>query len=158
MSDDQIKSAEQLAKEALAEADAEVESSNKVAETLGTLQNLIERHALNLEEISKQLKETNESLRSVFENDTTLTEAENEAQSFTSKVKERKSQLQSDPQVTSLKIKIGELKEQQKELEETLSNHLINYHSLTNSKSFDTSDGDQWDFSIKAKIRPRGKK
>ncbi len=157
MSDDQIKTAEDLAKEALAEADAEVENSNKVAETLGTLQNLIERHALNLEEIRKQIKETGESLRSVFENDTTLTDAEAEAQAFTSKVKERKSQLQSDPQVTSLKIKIGELKEQQKELEETLSNHLINYHSLTNSRSFDTSDGDQWDFSIKAKIRPRKK-
>ena len=83
---------------------------------------------------------------------------EREAQVHTSKMKERKSQLQSDPQVTSLKIMIAELKEQQKELEETLSNHLINYHSLTNSKSFDTSDGDQWDFSIKAKIRPRGKK
>jgi DNA repair ATPase RecN len=158
MSDDQIKSAEQLAKEALEEADAEVESSNKVAETLGTLQNLIERHALNLEEIRKQIKETNESLRSVFENDTTLSTAQEEAQAVTSKVKERRSQLQSDPQVTSLKIKVGELKEQQKELEETLSNHLINYHSLTNSKSFDTSDGDQWDFSIRAKIRPRGKK
>ncbi|MCC6710779.1 MAG: hypothetical protein IT416_00275 [Candidatus Pacebacteria bacterium] len=158
MSDDQIKSAEQLAKEALAEADAEVESSNKVAETLGTLQNLIERHALNLEEIRKQIKETNESLRSVFENDTTLSTAQEEAQAVTSKVKERRSQLQSDPQVTSLKIKVGELKEQQKELEETLSNHLINYHTLTNSKSFDTSDGDQWDFSIRAKIRPRGKK
>jgi len=52
---------------------------------------------------------------------------------------------------------IGELKEQQKEIEETLSNHLINYHAMTNSKSFDTSDGDQWDFSIKAKIRPRKK-
>lgn len=155
MSDDQIKTAEELAKEALAEADQEVEQSNKVAETLNTLQNLIERHALDLEEIRKQMKEKRESLRSFFENDTTLAEAEAEAQAFTTKVKERKSQLQSDPQVTSLKIQIGELREQQKELEETLSNHLVNYHSMTNSKSFDTSDGDQWDFSIKAKIRPR---
>jgi len=138
--------------------DDEVENSNKVADTLNTLQNLIERHALSAEEVRKQIKEKQESLRSVFENDSTLAEAEAEAQVHTSKMKERKSQLQSDPQVTSLKIMIAELKEQQKELEETLSNHLINYHSLTNSKSFDTSDGDQWDFSIKAKIRPRGKK
>ncbi|NCN45064.1 MAG: hypothetical protein COU63_00620 [Candidatus Pacebacteria bacterium CG10_big_fil_rev_8_21_14_0_10_36_11] len=164
MSDDQkTKNSEDLAMEALTQAthvggDDEVENSNKVADTLNTLQNLIERHALSAEEVRKQIKEKQESLRSVFENDSTLAEAEAEAQVHTSKMKERKSQLQSDPQVTSLKIMIAELKEQQKELEETLSNHLINYHSLTNSKSFDTSDGDQWDFSIKAKIRPRGKK
>ena len=47
---------------------------------------------------------------------------------------------------------------QQKELEETLSNHLVNYHSLTHSNSFDTSDGDQWEFSITAKIKPRKKR
>lgn len=157
MSDDQIKAAEELAKEALAEADAEVANSDKVAETLNTLQGLIERHALELEELRKQMKEKRSSLRSVFENDTPLAEAEAEAEVYTNKLKERKSQLQSDPQVTSLKIQISELREQQKELEETLSNHLVNYHSMTNSKSFDTSDGDQWDFQIKAKIRPRKK-
>jgi hypothetical protein len=56
-----------------------------------------------------------------------------------------------------LKVKISELREEQKELEETLSGHLVNYHSITNSNSFDTSDGDQWEFSIKAKIKPRKK-
>lgn len=163
MSNDPVKTGEDVAMEALAKAthagveSDEVDASNKVADTLNTLQNLIERHALEMEEIHKNLKEKQESLRSVFENDTTLATAEAEAEVYTSKMKERKSQLQTDPQVTSLKIQIGELKEQQKEIEETLSNHLINYHSLTNSKSFDTSDGDQWDFSIKAKIRARKK-
>ena len=158
MTDDKPRSAEDLANEALdTSVDSEVEDSNKLAETLNTLQSLIERHAMSLEEIRKQMKEKKDSLRSVFENDTTLAEAEAEAKVHTTKMKERKSQLQSDQQVTSLKIMIGELKEQQKEIEETLSNHLINYHTMTNSKSFDTSDGDQWDFSIKAKIRPRKK-
>ena len=73
------------------------------------------------------------------------------------KVKERKAQLQTNPAAMSLKAKIGELREQQKELEETLSNHLVNYHSLTHSHSFDTSDGDQWEFTITAKIKPRKK-
>lgn len=156
------KSGEDLAMDALSQAthvggDDEVAKSNKVAETLTTLQNLIERHALDMEELRKEMKEKRDSLRSFFENDTALGEAQAEAEVFTTKMKERKSQLQSEPQVTSLKIQISELREQQKEIEETLSNHLINYHSLTNSRSFDTSEGDQWDFSIRAKIRPKKK-
>mgnify|MGYP004003652369 FL=1 len=95
------KSGEDMAMDALAQAthvggDDEVAKSNKVAETLTTLQNLIERHALDMEELRKQMKEKRESLRSFFENDTALGEAQAEAEVFTTKMKERKSQLQSD--------------------------------------------------------------
>ena len=81
---------------------------------------------------------------------------ENEIEKVNQTLKERRSQLQNDAQVTTLKIDIAELNEQKKELEETLSNQLVSYHSLTNSTSFDTSDGDQWEFKIHAKIK--GKK
>lgn len=158
-----LESGEDLAAKALAESagegmeDAEVEASDKMAETLTTLQNLIERHANALEDIKEKLKDNRTSLRDVMENDPTLSEAKAEMETHSLKVKERKSQLQSTPESMGLKVKISELREQQKELEETLSNHLVNYHSLTNSNSFDTSDGDQWEFSIKAKIKPRKK-
>ena len=59
-----------------------------------------------------------------------------------------------DPTVVRLKNDIGELNEQKKEIEEALSNHLVNYYQLTNSKSIDTSDGDQREFVIRAKIKP----
>lgn len=139
-----------------ASEDEEVAKSNELAETLSSLQNLIEKHAMELTRISSELKEKRDSLKSVFENDVQLEEAKAEVEKQTMALKERKSQLQSDPQVTSLKTDIAELNEQKKELEETLSNHLVNYHTLTNSTSFDTSSGDQWEFNIKAKIK--GKK
>ena len=82
-------------------------------------------------------------------------EAKEEVEKHTEAMKERRVQLQNDPQSTSLKIDVAELNQQKKELEETLSNHLVNYHALTNSTSFDTSDGDQWDFSIRAKIKAK---
>ena len=158
----QISSSDDLAIDALSQAsqtaddsDDELAKSNELAETLDSLQNLIEKHARELTRIEGELKEKRQSLKNVFDNDIQLTEAKEEADKFTQTMKERKVQLQNDPQSTSLKIDIAELGQQKKELEETLSNHLVNYHSLTNSMSFDTSDGDQWDFSIKAKIKAK---
>jgi chromosome segregation ATPase len=173
---DQLQSGDDLALDALSQAsqdtpalsdssgaanvseDEELASSNKLAETLGSLQRVIERNASELDELGKKLKEKRELLRNVFENDTQLNEAQQQVQTFSSQLKERKSQLQADPQVTSLKVQIGEVNEQKKEIEETLSNHLLNYYSLTNSTSFDTSDGDQWDFSVRAKVKARKNK
>lgn len=135
--------------------DDEVAASDQIAESLTYLQQIIERNAQELGRIQEELKQKRESLKSVFENDPQLAETEEQAQAVSMQVKERKSQLQNSPQATQLKNGIGELNEQKKEIEETLSNHLVNYYSLTNSTSFDTSDGDQWEFQIKAKVNPR---
>lgn len=163
MADDQkqINASDDLALDALSQASKgaevkdEVEQSNELAETLTSLQNLIEKHARELTRIDGELKEKRQSLKSVFDNDVQLMEAKEEVEKHNEAMKERKVQLQNDPQSTSLKIDVAELNQQKKELEETLSNHLVNYHALTNSMSFDTSDGDQWDFSIKAKIKAK---
>lgn len=137
--------------------ESEAMESDKLADTLNHLQNIIERNANELARINAELKERRDSLKSVFENDQQLSEAQDHVQEMTNAVKERRTQLQNDPQATSLKAKIGDLNEQKKEIEETISNHLINYFGLTNSKSFDTSDGDQWEFDIKAKVKSRKK-
>lgn len=138
--------------------DDEVAASDQIAETITSLQNLIERHADELDEVKSQIKEHRQSLRNVFENDPQLAEAQEQAQQVTAQVKDRKSKLMSDPTVTTLKVKIGELNEQKKEIEETLSNHLVNFFGLTNSTSFDTSDGDQREFTIRAAVKGGGRK
>ncbi|MGD9129170.1 MAG: hypothetical protein PVJ09_01655 [Candidatus Woesebacteria bacterium] len=135
--------------------DDELAASDQLATTLTSLQNLIERNAEELMKIKAELKEKRESLRNVFDNDSKLTEAKQQADSYTHEVKARKSQLQADPQVTNLRVEVSELNEQRKEIEESLSNHLLNLYQLTNSTSFDTSDGDQWEFMIKARIKSR---
>lgn len=145
------------ADEDLSEQD-EIDQSDELATTLTALQNVIERHAQNLQKIQKDIKLRRDSLRSVFENDAQLAEAQQQVNEISTQLKTRKTQLESDPQATTLKVQIGELNEQKKELEEALSNHLVNYYQLTNSKSFDTSDGDQWDFEVHAKVKPRKSK
>lgn len=171
MSTTPTKTGDDLAQEALEEAtqgasilptssatpDDEVAASDQLAQTLTSLQNVIERNATELERLANELKEKREMFKNIFDNDTELSEATAQAQVITEQVKQRKSKLQSDPQATTLKVQIGELTEQKKEIEEALSNHLVNYHQITGSKSFDTSDGDQWEFDIKARVKTRKK-
>lgn len=135
----------------------EVKASDDLAETLTSLQNLIERNANELERVGNALKEKRESLKSVFENDSALQEVTDSATAMQQQVKERKSLIANSAQATSLKAQIGELNQEKKEIEETLSNHLVNYYTMTNSKSFDTSSGDQWEFSIRAKVKGKPK-
>lgn len=136
-------------------SDDEIAASDELASTLQSLQNVIERNAQQLQKIQEELKHKRESMKNVFENDTLLAEAQEQAALYSNQLKERKAKLQTDPQVTSLKVQVGELNEQKKEIEEALSNHLVQYYQLTNSKSFDTSDGDQWEFSVRAKVKAK---
>lgn len=132
--------------------ETEIVESNKIGQTISSLQSVIERNAAELARLKKEIKVKRESLKTVFENDVELQQAEDAAQDVLRVVKERKSKMQSNPEVTGLKVTIAELNEQKKEIEETLSNHLVNYHTITNSMSFDTSDGDQCEFKIQAKV------
>jgi uncharacterized phage infection (PIP) family protein YhgE len=158
-----LQSGDDLAAAALAstsmtdESTDETTASNELADTLNHLQNVIERNADQLTKLSNELKLKRESLKNVFDNDAQLAEAAEEQQRQSQQVKERKAQLQNSSEALQLKTQIGELNEQKKEIEDTLSNHLLNYYQLTNSTSFDTSDGDQWEFNIKAKVKGKKK-
>ncbi len=142
---------------ASAKGDDEIEQSNQVAETLTALQKIIERNADKLDELKDQIKEIRESLKGVFENDSELGVAEDQVKEFSTQVKQRKSQLATSPVAMQLKAKQGDLQEQKKEIEESLSNHLLNYYELTHSTSFDTSDGDQREFSLHAAVKGKKK-
>lgn len=133
----------------------EAAASDQLAETLANLQALIERHAHNLIDVESKLKEKRQMLKNVFDNDEKLSEVENTVAEASKALKERKTQITNDGQVVSLKLQIAEVNQEKKEIEEALSNHLVNYHQLTGSTSFDTADGDQWDFSIRAKVKPK---
>lgn len=146
--------ADDLATQALNEA----AESDKFAETLQSLEQVIERNAQNLEEVKNELKERRQMLRNYFENDTQLSEAEEQLSEFKTGVKARKMVLQEEPQAVEIKIKLKELNERKKEIEESLSNHLVNHHRLTNAHSFDTSDGDQWEYTVSAKVKSRPNK
>jgi small-conductance mechanosensitive channel len=135
--------------------DDETEASDQIAETVTSLQGVIERNADQLDELKAKTKLLREQLKSIFDNDTELAEATQMSEQVTTQVKERKSKLKADPQVTRLQVELTEVAQQKKEIEEALSDHLVNFFQLTSSKSFDTSDGDQREFVIKASVKSK---
>ena len=145
-----------LAQEALANnEDAEVEASNKIAETLNALQGVIERNAHELQNLEKTLHEKREMLKNMLDNNTEVSEAEAKAKALTDELKQKKAKVAADPASVALKLEVAEISQNKKEIEEALSEHLVNYHQLTGSTSFDTSDGDQWEFNIKARVKAK---
>ena len=151
---DQSQNSQDLATQALDES----QRSDQFAETLQSLEKVIERNANQLNELKEELKKRRQMLKNYFENDVQLAEAEEQAIDYKNQVKERKLGLQLEPQVVDLQVKIKELRERQKEIQETLSNHLVNHYRMTNSTSFDTSDGDQWEYQVQAKIKAKPKR
>lgn len=134
---------------------SEVEKSDQFAETLQSLEKVIERHANRLEEIKEELGKRRQMLRDYLENDQELAEVKEETKVLKQQVKDRKSKLEDEPQAKEIKLRLAELKKQRKELKESLSNHLVNHHRLTNSNSFDTSEGNQWEYDIKARVKAK---
>jgi len=165
MTDDStLQSGDDLAAAALSEAE-ETETaaptlsvspsmnSAALADTLQSLQNVIERNADELDRIKEEMQIQREALKNVFENDAQLSEVTAEAATVTNKVKERKSQIQNSPEILQYKTKIGELTEQKKEIEEALNNHLLNLFQITGTKTFDTMSGRQREFSVRASLK-----
>lgn len=147
---------ETLAKQALEKNEAdEVAASDKIAETLNALQGVIERNAHELQNVEKTLREKREMLKNMLDNNTEISEAEAKAKALNDELKEKKAKVAADPTSVALKLEIAEISQNKKEIEEALSEHLVNYHQLTGSTSFDTSDGDQWEFNIKARVKAK---
>jgi hypothetical protein len=163
MNDDvqnQSMTADDLAQQALDEVNdaatslpASPKKTADVGLALTSLQNVIERNVSELDRIKEELRIQKESLRNVFGNDIDLNDAQDKVTELTQKVKEQKTRLQASPQVNQLKADIGELQQQKKEIEEALSNHLLNLYQITGTKTFDTSDGVQREFSIRAGMK-----
>ena len=124
-----------------------------VAETLNALQGVIERNARELGQLNKQLKEKREMLKNMVDNDVEVSAAEEKVKLIQNELKEKKAKISTDPAQVALKLEVAELANNKREIEETLSSHLVNYHQLTGSTSFDTSDGDQWEFKISARVK-----
>lgn len=123
--------------------------------TLATLQALLERQAERADELKRQIKMVNEAMKSIVENDEKLSEAVVQADQATKQVKERKKTLTESPEFRQQRSKAVELKDELKELEETLNSHLLSYYHQTGIKVFDTSTGTQREFKVYARILPK---
>lgn len=124
------------------------------ADELPALQALIERQAERIDQLNRQIKTHRESMKGILENDTALSEAEVQAETITKAVKERKKSLTDAPEFRELRAKTAELRDEAKELEESLNTHLLSYYDKTKVKTIDLPTGER-EFKIRAKLIPK---
>lgn len=123
------------------------------AEAYQSVKNIVARKAVQADELKEKLKEYNESLKNVLVNDAELAEAEDKAKEAKVAVVKRKKSLNDSPEVKNLKLKQAEVKEELKDVEDSLSNQLLQLYQITGVKEFETAAGEVREFNIKAKIK-----
>lgn len=127
-----------------------------VGSSLSAVEGIIRRQSGRLDELKEQARVLSDQLRSIQANDEELSKAEEEVKIAARKQKERKTALANTAESMQIKYKLKELKESIKDIEESLSNHLLNLFQITGVKEFDTDDGNKREYDVRAKLR--GKK
>lgn len=126
---------------------------NGTGKTLTAVEGIIRRQSTRLDELKEQAKILNDQLRSILDNDEELSTVAEEVKTATRKQKERKTALSNSAESMQIKYKLKELKESIKDIEESLSNHLLNLFQITGVKEFDTDDGKKREYDVRAKLR-----
>lgn len=116
---------------------------------------IISKQANHLQELNKELKLINEQLKSLLENDGQLSESQAEAKELNQKVKTRKTELLETNEAKTLKLKIADLKEERTDLEDSLTNHLLDLYQATGVMEFEDAQGNLWEFNLKARIKAK---
>ena len=135
-----------------------VEAQVLDATALDATQNLIIRLSQQLEDMEKQQKDLKDMLKGVFDNDETLTKANQEAEAHMKTAKSRKTEISGSGEVIDLRSKIADLSEDVKLIQESLNTHLLNYYQLTGSKAVDFPGGDEREMIIRCKLKKSGPK
>lgn len=122
---------------------------------LQQLEALVSRKVNQIDELKEKLKNFREQVRNVAENDGQLQKAEQTAHDAVTAIQKRKSEIRDLPEVKSLKIEMKEVRDEIKELQETLNNNLVTLHQLTGTKEFTTLGGETREFELVARLKPR---
>lgn len=123
--------------------------------TLYSVESAIKTRNQKLSEIKKKMRDLNEMLKSYLENDDEYREAAKLAKDATAKKKAIKQRLMSDPAAKDLPTRIDEVREEKKELQESLSYYLTEYARLSGTNEFEDENGDLKQIVYSAKLVKR---
>ena len=138
--------------------DEQVEETKFDATALDATLNLIIRLSQQLDDLLKKQKDLKDMLKGIFDNDEELAKANAEAEAQMKAAKSRKTNISQSPQAMDLKVKITDLSDDLKMIQESLNTHLLNYYQLTGSKAVDFPGGEEREMVIRAKLKKSGPK
>ncbi|MCL5090653.1 MAG: hypothetical protein M1514_01440 [Patescibacteria group bacterium] len=106
------------------------------------LENLIKTYMARVESIKQELKKQKELLDDSFESDAIYKEHEEKAKEAIKIKAETKQQILKNPTLQSITQKVDDLRSEVKELQDTLSDYLLQYQKLTGASEIEGEDGE----------------
>jgi len=116
---------------------------------------LVTRKLVQAEELKAQARELSESLKNILTNDSTLSELEEKQKESRVEVQKRKRDLNTTPESISIKAKLSEIKDELRDVEDSLSTQLLNLYQMTGVQEFETPSGEVREFVVKARVKAK---
>jgi predicted RNase H-like nuclease (RuvC/YqgF family) len=123
------------------EPQAEGQINEKVNELLN-LEDLIKNYLSQVETVKEEMKKQRELFEDSFESDSVYKEHEEKAKEAAKVKAETKQQILKQPTLAALGEKIEEMKNQLKELQNSLSDYLVQYQRMTGFNEIDLGNGE----------------
>jgi oligoendopeptidase F len=124
-------------------------------EEFEALKGLVSRKTSQADTLKSKVKELAESVKNIFGNDAELAAAQEKEKEVKKEVKTRRAYLNNQPETQDIKFHLKEAKEELKDVEDSLSNQLLNLYQMTGVKEFETAAGEVREFVIKARVKAK---
>ncbi len=113
---------------------------------------ILTRQIVQLEETKHKMKIFAEQLRDMVENNEALALADKEAKEASKKAKEIKTNIMQSQAAKNLKMQLQELRDEQKDIVDSMSGHLLDLYQTTGVMEFEAPDGSVYEYKILAKL------
>ena len=123
-------------------------------ETYKAVVGLVQRLSMQLDELKTKQKEYRERVQNIMDNDSQLSAYEEQAKNAADSFKRRKKELLESAEAKEAQGKIREVREEMKDIQESLTNNLLSYFQMTGVQTFDTPDGQEREFKLNARLMP----
>jgi len=125
---------------------------SKEAQDLINLDGLIKNYLSRLQELRDQLRESREQLEDMLINDLTYHEQTEKAKEAGKSKNQTKSQLLKQPLALELAEKLKSSREEVKDIQQSLSDYLLQYQRLTGANEFEDKDGNVREIKYTVKL------
>lgn len=116
---------------------------------------IIQRQMAEIDRLKDEKKNLRESLNNLLENNADYNEKNELKKSAAREAKLSKDKVLTTPEATGIVVKMDDVTAEIKELQESLSNNLMVYHTKTGSRSFEDAEGNERTIVYNYKVKPK---
>lgn len=116
---------------------------------------IIQRQMAEIDRLKDEKKNHRESLNNLLENNAEYNEKNEAKKSAAREAKLAKDKVLVTPEATNIVVKMDDVTAEIKELQESLSNHLMVYHTKTGNRSFEDAEGNERTIVYNYKVKPK---